>query len=324
MEKNEKGISPVLIVLLVIVGISLVAFCTWYGVNYFKGKENSSIYDSQTIDNHESEVIHNSDEFILDRWNIEYSGNIIKIPYTKYLKSNELISKIKAEVSEVKGYSFEYSNGLLTVAVTEVFYGIDENSTYKYKFTGINENAKKVLIADCCCGGCSLYALTENGNLYYGSFSEEEEKEISLSKEKENISTIKTKEGGELYFLDNSGDYYVKAYDEVNEKEIYKKINREQLFKYKPFEGSDMYLDLNNIKNNELYYNNIIIDSIISYDESPVTESLVVVIDKDKYGYIFEDGELKEITDKRIVNITTKEEKDEWGVINGTAIIEIE
>ena len=321
MEEKKKGISPILIVILSIVVTCLIIFGIYYAVNHSK-EESNIIHDSQTIDNHESKVTHNSDEFILDRWNIEYSGNIMKIPYTKYLKSNELINKIKVEVSEVKGDSFEYSNGLLTV--TEVIYGIDEKYTYKYKFTGINENVKEALITDCCCGGCSLYALTENGNLYYGSFSDEEEKEISLLKEKENISTIKTKEGGELYFLDNSGDYYVKTYDEVNEKEIYKKISKEQLFRYKPFEGSNMYFDLSSINNNQLYYNNIIIDSIISYDESPETESLVVVIDKDKYGYIFEDGELKEITDKRIVNITTKEEKDEWGDINGTAIIEIE
>ena len=38
-----------------------------------------------------------------------------------------------------------------------------------------NENVKKALITDCCCGGCSLYALTEKGDLYYGSFSDEEE-----------------------------------------------------------------------------------------------------------------------------------------------------
>ena len=145
MEEKKKGISPILIVILSIVVTCLIIFGIYYAVNHSK-EESNIIHDSQTIDNHESKVTHNSDEFILDRWNIEYSGNIMKIPYTKYLKSNELINKIKVEVSEVKGDSFEYSNGLLTV--TEVIYGIDEKYTYKYKFTGINENVKEALITD--------------------------------------------------------------------------------------------------------------------------------------------------------------------------------
>ena len=39
MEENKKGISPILIVILTIIGICLVGFCVWYGVNYFKGEE---------------------------------------------------------------------------------------------------------------------------------------------------------------------------------------------------------------------------------------------------------------------------------------------
>ena len=49
MEEKKKAISPILIVILTIIGICLVGFCVWYGVNYFKGeKENSEQGNTNT------------------------------------------------------------------------------------------------------------------------------------------------------------------------------------------------------------------------------------------------------------------------------------
>ncbi len=42
MEEKKKGMSPILIVILTIIGTCLVGFCVWYGVNYFKGEKSSS------------------------------------------------------------------------------------------------------------------------------------------------------------------------------------------------------------------------------------------------------------------------------------------
>ena len=49
MEEKKKGMSPILIVILTIIGICLVGFCTWYGVNYFKGEKESNVSDT-TVD----------------------------------------------------------------------------------------------------------------------------------------------------------------------------------------------------------------------------------------------------------------------------------
>ncbi len=53
MEENKKGMSPILIVVLTIIGICLVGFCTWYGVNYFKGEEKSVEEQSSVIEQQE-------------------------------------------------------------------------------------------------------------------------------------------------------------------------------------------------------------------------------------------------------------------------------
>ncbi len=42
MEEKKKGMSPILIIILSILGICLVGFLVWYGVNYFKGEEKTN------------------------------------------------------------------------------------------------------------------------------------------------------------------------------------------------------------------------------------------------------------------------------------------
>ena len=39
MEEKKKGMPPILIVILSVLGTCLVGFCVWYGVNYSKGEE---------------------------------------------------------------------------------------------------------------------------------------------------------------------------------------------------------------------------------------------------------------------------------------------
>ncbi len=50
MEEKKKGMSPILIVILTIIGICLVGFCVWYGVNYFKGEEKPVEQPSSNVE----------------------------------------------------------------------------------------------------------------------------------------------------------------------------------------------------------------------------------------------------------------------------------
>ena len=53
MEEKKKRMSPILIIILTIIGICLVGFCTWYGINYFKGEEKSVEEQSSVIEQQE-------------------------------------------------------------------------------------------------------------------------------------------------------------------------------------------------------------------------------------------------------------------------------
>ena len=72
MEENKKGMPIWLIVILSVLGVCLVGFCVWYGINYFKGEETPTPVeesDSISVDKIElyNKLRKNSGGFYLDK-----------------------------------------------------------------------------------------------------------------------------------------------------------------------------------------------------------------------------------------------------------------
>ena len=64
MEENKKGMSPILIVILTIIGICLVGFCAWYGVNYFKGENKLNNSGTSEVEDNSHDVINEPENYI--------------------------------------------------------------------------------------------------------------------------------------------------------------------------------------------------------------------------------------------------------------------
>jgi hypothetical protein len=104
MEEKKNGMSPILIVILTILGTCLVGFLVWYGVNYFKGEEkvNSSVDEPS---------------------NAETSDNVVTCGDHNY----NLLTDKKYEVgSGLAGTGFEF----------KIYYMISNDSTVQYYYDG--------------------------------------------------------------------------------------------------------------------------------------------------------------------------------------------
>ena len=101
MEEKKKGISPILIVILSIIGTCLIIFGVYYVVNHFKEEEKTD--DKQP--------------------NVETSGNIVKCGNHNY----NLLTDKKNEVgSGGAGTGFEF----------KIYYMISSDSTVQYYYDG--------------------------------------------------------------------------------------------------------------------------------------------------------------------------------------------
>ena len=144
MEEKKKGMSPILIVILSIIGICLVGFGIWYGVNYFKGEEKPiEEQPSSQLNNQPS----NNDGNILNGKILEFpqSGDntSVKISQNEIYKVLNNVEKDNLEANlQQNGEYFEYlkSNNYYVVlfhgyggvvAATKIFiYDLEGNKKY--------------------------------------------------------------------------------------------------------------------------------------------------------------------------------------------------
>ncbi len=148
MEDNKKGMSTILIVVLTIIGICLVGFCTWYGVNYFKGeKELNNPVDEPSSNEIPSEPNSDFPE------EAKLKGEILNFPQgnddlTNLVNSEELYNKKVEAESNFKDVKFE-KNGSTIVFNCEKYDGdanecertkINVNNNFDIYFDGWFEN----------------------------------------------------------------------------------------------------------------------------------------------------------------------------------------
>lgn len=85
MEENKK-VSPILIVILSILGICLVGFLVWYGINYFKGEDKPTDEpSSQTIDEPSTQTIDEPGSYIENAELASEFSKIHKFAYDYFL-----------------------------------------------------------------------------------------------------------------------------------------------------------------------------------------------------------------------------------------------
>ena len=161
MEESKKGMSPILIVILVLVGSCLLGVGLWYGLNYFKGEDKP--VDTPT------EETNNSNVLTSELKDIFYNNSsAIKIPlypskekvYENYEKINRKIGNLSVDY-ECIVYSkvdFEYGdehhetkNMCSTVKAT-----INNNISFYYR-VDYNEIIPEIVLA----GGEILETISE-------------------------------------------------------------------------------------------------------------------------------------------------------------------
>ena len=314
MEEKKKSTSPILIVILSVVGICLVGFLVWYGVNYFKGEEkpveqqSSQINEQPSNNNLENSSSSNNSSTRSLKITEFISNNKLQMHYFNSLKGTELINNIN-NFKPVEGLKNKYENDFLVIT----YCGFDE--CRNFKFTGVTGQVKKAIMYYEESDDGPVYVLTDNNDLYFTEvILDKNDKVYELSKLSENIVDVKYKEtycgfpvcgcgSGEYYFLDNSGNYFLHYYDFDNsDKLVFKKIDKETMFKYN-FEG--VSFDKTNIRNGEIYYKDIAIDTVIELSDVDF-DYVTIIIGKDKYLYEIKESSIEKVIDKKIKSYNLK------------------
>ncbi len=158
---EEKKMSPILIVILSVLGTCLVGFCVWYGVNYFKDDVEP---EGPTPETPVEEPINNVTEDYVDGeyhtyivYSSKNSENYKKVDYSKlfvlkpYDEAEEEVLISADNVITLKGYP-----------------------NIKDKSLKVDEKIVSALIDSDCSGSISIYYLTESKKLYYADLYSDE------------------------------------------------------------------------------------------------------------------------------------------------------
>ena len=151
MEEKKKGMSPVLIILIVLIGGCLLSAGLWYGINYLNRDaeepgdvEESSNLTEDYIDGEYHTYIVYSSKDSENYKKVDYSKSFVLKPY------DESIEEIVIS-----------SDNVITLK------GIEE---VKDKSLKVDEKIVSALIDFDCSDAISIYYLTESKKLYYSDF----------------------------------------------------------------------------------------------------------------------------------------------------------
>ena len=325
-KKNEA--KPFIIIICVLLGIFLVGFGIWYGIQHFKDKgDEPNIPDNPIVRPDGGTTAPDNPALeSKERINNRIVGNKLEFVSYFYKSSKEIISSINGE-DDTKCYNTSIENGILTVTY-------EDNE--KYKFSEINEEIK------CVCfdgdeGSITAYILAKSGNLYVSSFewgdwNNNKTKALPVTKMSSNISSVIIKDQGVAdltvpvifaYILDDSGNYYLYNMDYVTKKQGLEKTKKPDDYLI-----NIVLFDSSNIKNNKLIYNDIEVDYVfvaiyinvannenISDDELYCGE-YTYIVGKDNYlygAYLEENSsnvKIEKLVDRRIKSIDYAKNKE--------------
>lgn len=175
---EEKKMPTWLVILLIVVGLCLVGFGIWYGVNYSKESEESP--SNQTEEPSSSDIMHSdspTSETSVDKKDCEsikkldFSTNKTKFYcYADECSSNEqdLLEYYKQEhpssniTSGFSDYILEIKNGEALITDTSRSFAPKEKN---YKLEEVN-NPKSIRVHFSVESGQEVYALNQNNELY--------------------------------------------------------------------------------------------------------------------------------------------------------------
>ncbi len=110
MEEKKKRMSPILIIILTIIGICLVGFCVWYGINYFKEEEkpNNPIDEPSSVIEQQEPTNNDIGEKI-DFPQKSDDNAILLNGFYELLSTDEIKTNFKNLKKEKNGNTFVYS-----------------------------------------------------------------------------------------------------------------------------------------------------------------------------------------------------------------------
>ncbi len=108
MEEKKKGLSPILIVILTIIGTCLVGLLVWYGINHFKGEEKSNIpVDNPPVVNPETSTDLVGEKIDFPQKSDEES--VLLNGFYELLSTDEIKTNFKNLNKEKNGNTFVYN-----------------------------------------------------------------------------------------------------------------------------------------------------------------------------------------------------------------------
>ncbi len=138
MEEKKKGMSPILIVIFTIIGICLVGFCTWYGVNYFKGENKPNNSGASEVEEDNSHNVINEPENYIENVELEAEfSKIHKFAYDYFIGETYCGEHEETAVPDI-------DNSNLDVYVSKQFKTYDELLNNLKKYMSIDVMAQKI------------------------------------------------------------------------------------------------------------------------------------------------------------------------------------
>lgn len=140
MEEKKKGMSQILIIILTIIGICLVGFCAWYGVNYFKGENKLNNSGASEVEDNSHDVINEPENYIKNAELEAEFSKIHKFAYDYFLSwpycgESEIVNgdELLRVSKQFKTYNelLNYLNKYMSEAVIKQSSFSDEENYYE-------------------------------------------------------------------------------------------------------------------------------------------------------------------------------------------------